>query len=768
MRTKAASLVLICALWLLAAARGAAAFEAFEVTDIRLEGLQRIAIGTVFNYLPLQIGDRLTPERASEIIRALFKTGFFQDVSLAQDGSVLVVQVQERPAISDIAIEGNSDIETDKLMEALGQIGLAKGRTFDRALLDTVEQELQRQYFSRGKYGVKIESKVEELERNRVKIRINVFEGDVAKIVAVTIVGNEAFSDAELLGQLQSGVPGTFGLFSSRDQYAKQKLAGDLETLRSYYLDRGYINFNVESTQVSISPDKRDVYITINVSEGEKFTVRSVKLAGDLVVGEDELRQLIAIQPGDVFSRRVITESGERIKERLGRDGYAFSNVNPVPDIHRDEREVSLTFQVDPGKRVYVRRINIAGNAKTEDEVLRREVRQMESGWIATDKVNRSRVRLQQLGYFEDVNVETPQVPGVEDQVDVNLTVTERSSGSVQAGIGYSQSQGVLVTASVSHENFLGTGRRVSAEVNNSKVNQIYSFALTNPYYTLEGISRSLRVYYRATDSGEINTADYTLDTYGAGLEFGLPMSEYNMSRIGVSAENTLIKPTDTTPDVYLGFLERHTEEYNAVKLTGGWSYDSRNRAIFPESGMYHSLNLEVATPLGRNSYYEYYKLTTRHKFFQPLFGPLTLLLGGQVGYGDGYDDTQGLPFWENYYAGGINSVRGFRSSSLGPKDELSNDALGGAFKVVGNAEILFLPPFAPDSKTFRMSVFYDIGNVYSQANDFEVDTLRASVGIAAQWLSPIGPMVFSLGKPVRDKEGDRRETFQFSLGAPL
>lgn len=768
MRTKAASLLLLCALWLLVAMRGAAAFEPFEVTDIRLEGLQRIAIGTVFNYLPLQIGDRMTPERASEIIRALFKTGFFQDVQLAQDGSVLVVQVQERPAISDITIEGNRDIETEKLTEALGQIGLAKGRTFDRALLDTVEQELQRQYFSRGKYGVKIQSKVEEQERNRVKIHIEVFEGDVAKIVAVTIVGNQAFSDSELLSQLQSGEPGAFGLFSSRDQYAKQKLAGDLETLRSYYLDRGYINFNVESTQVSISPDKRDVYITINVSEGEKYTVRSVKLAGDLVVGEPELRRLIAIQPGEVFSRRAITESSERIKERLGRDGYAFSNVNPVPDIHREEREVSLTFQVDPGKRVYVRRINIAGNAKTQDEVLRREVRQMESGWIATDKVNRSRVRLQQLGYFEDVNVETPQVPGVEDQVDVNLTVTERSSGSVQAGVGYSQSQGILVTASVSHENFLGTGRRVSAEINNSKVNQIYSFSLTNPYYTLEGISRSLRVYYRATDSGEINTADYTLDTYGAGLEFGLPMSEYNMSRLGVSAENTLIKPTDTTPEAYLGFLERHAEEYNALKLTSGWSYDSRNRAIFPESGMYHSLNLEVAMPLGRNSFYEYYKLTTRHKFYRPLFGPVTLMLGGQVGYGDSYDDTQGLPFWENYYAGGINSVRGFRTSSLGPQDEDSEDALGGAFKVVGNAEVQFLPPFAPDSKTFRMSIFYDIGNVYSQSNDFEVETLRASVGVAAQWLSPIGPMVFSLGKPVRVEEGDRRETFQFSLGAPL
>lgn len=766
MRTKAASVVFLCALWLLGAGRAAAAFEPFEVSDIRLEGLQRIAIGTVFNYLPLQIGDRMTPERAAEIIRALFKTGFFQDVGLARDGSVLVVEVQERPAISEVTIEGNRDIETDKLKEALAQIGLAKGRTFDRALLDTVEQELQRQYFSRGKYGVKIESKVEELERNRVNILINVFEGEVAKIVAVTIVGNEAFPDSVLLDQFQSGVPGAFGLFSSRDQYAKQKLAGDLETLRSYYLDRGFINFNVESTQVSISPDKRDVYITINVSEGEKYTVKSVKLAGDLVVAEDELRRLINIQPGEVFSRRAITESSERIKERLGRDGYAFSNVNPVPDIHREEREVSLTFQVDPGKRVYVRRVNIAGNAKTKDEVLRREVRQMESGWIATDKVNRSRVRLQQLGYFDDVNVETPQVPGVEDQVDVNFTVTERSSGSVQAGVGYSQSQGILVTASVSHENFLGSGRRISAEVNNSKVNQVYSFSLTNPYYTLDGISRSLRVFYRATDSGEINTADYTLDTYGAGLEFGLPMSEYNMSRVGVSAENTLIKATDNTPPTYLGYLERHEEEYNALKLTSGWSYDSRNRAIFPESGMFHSINLEVATPLGRNSFYEYYKLTTRHKFYQPLFGPVTFMLGGQIGYGDGYDDTQGLPFWENYYVGGINSVRGFRTSALGPRE--NDDALGGAFKVVASAEFQFLPPFASDSKTFRMSVFYDVGNVYPQANDFDVATLRASVGVAAQWLSPIGPMVFSLGKPIRDEEGDERETFQFSLGAPL
>ena len=737
--------------------------DAFDVKDIRLEGLQRIAVGTVFNYLPVQIGDSMDNKRAAESIRALFKTGLFKDVSLQRDGNVLVVSVVERPAIAEIKMTGNHDIETDKLKEALSQIGLAKGRTFDRSLLDKVEQELQRQYFSRGKYGVKIQSKVEELERNRVNILIDIAEGNVAKITQVNIVGNQAFSDDELLARLQSGSPGMFALFSSRDQYSKQKLSADLETLRSFYLDRGYINFNIASTQVSITPDKQQVFITANVNEGEKFSIKDVKVSGDLVVPEAEIRALIQINAGDVFSRKSITESSERISQRLGQDGYAFSNINPVPDIDKEAKLVTLTFYVDPGRRVYVRRVNVAGNTKTQDEVLRREMRQMEGGWIATDKVNRSRVRLQRLGFFEDVNVETPAVPGVEDQVDVNYAVTERSSGTLQAGVGYSQNQGILFTASVSHDNFLGSGKRVSAEINNSKVNTVYSVSYTNPYNTIDGVSRTLNGYYRATNSGALNTASYTADTYGAGVDYGIPLTEFNSAHVGYSVEHMKIHATSATPVTYLDFIAQNTDEFTALKFTTGWTYDSRDKALFPESGMFHSVSTEAAFPAGD---IRFYKISTRHKWYRPITSSLTFLASGQIGYGAGYDGTTALPFWESYFAGGISTVRGFRTNTLSPRE--NGTPLGGALKTVGSVELLFPAPFAQDSKTFRFSAFYDLGNVVGSREEFSFDQLRASVGLSASWLSPIGPMVFSLGRAVRDQDGDTHETFQFSLGAPL
>lgn len=739
------------------------AFEPFTIEDIRLEGLQRIAVGTVFNYLPLRLGDDVTPEKAANAIKELYKTGFFYDVKLGRDGDVLVVAVEERPSIDEIKISGNKDIETDQLKDGLKQIGLAKGESFDRSLLDKVEQELQRQYFSRGKYAVKVTSEVETLERNRVAIKIDLDEGDVARITHFNIVGNSAFSDSVLQSQLQSGVRGTFGLFSSRDQYSRPKLAGDLETLKSFYMDRGYIFFNVDSTQVSITPDKREVFITINVSEGERYSVKDVRLAGDLKVPEEELRALIKVKPGEIFSRRLVTESSSELTERLGRAGYAFSNVNPVPDIDREKREVVITFFVTPGKRIYVRRINVAGNTRTQDEVIRRELRQMEGAWIATDKINRSRVRLQRLGYFDDVNVEMPPVPGVEDQVDVNFSVTERSTGSLQAGLGYSESQGILVTASVSHDNFFGTGKRISAEVNNSKVNTIYSFSYTNPYYTLDGVSRGFRAFFRETDSGQRNTADYNADSYGAGVDYGFPLSEFNRASVGWSLEHTKINPTDATPQAYLDYLAANTDEFNAMKLNTSWSFDSRNKAIFPDEGGYLNFGLESAVP---GSGIEFYKINVQGQWYQGLTDQFTLFLRSQIGFGDGLGSTDSLPFWEHYYAGGGRSVRGFRSNTLGPKED--GDPLGGAFKIVGNAEVIFPIPFGIDSKTVRMSAFYDIGNVYATDKDFDVSELRSSIGLSAIWLSPIGPMVFSLATPVREFDEDETETFQFTLGTTL
>ena len=754
----------VVGVWLSLSSAVAWSFDAFEVKDIRLEGLQRIAVGTVFNYLPLQLGDRMTEAKASESIRALFKTGLFKDVAIERDGDVLVVRVVERPAISDVTFNGNHDIETDKLKEALAQIGLAKGRTFDKSILDKVEQELQRQYFSRGKYGVKITSKVEDLERNRVNISIEIAEGEPARIVQVNIVGNAAFSDDALLSRLQSGVPGALALFSSKDQYSKQKLSADLETLRSFYLDRGYVNFNVESTQVAITPELRDVYVTINIVEGDKFTIKDVKISGDFKVPMDEIRKLISIQPGDVFSRKAITESSERISQRFGNDGYSFANINPVPDIDQVNKLVALNVFIDPGHRVYVHQINMAGNVKTRDEVLRREMRQMEGGWIATDKVNRSRVRLQRLGFFEDVNVETPPLPGIEDEVDINYSVTERSSGSLQAGMGYSDTQKVMFTASISHDNFLGSGKRISAEVNNSRVNTVYSFSHTDPYYTLDGVSQTLRGFYKKTDTGDLGTAEYTADNYGFGVDYGIPLTEFNALRLGLGLENMKVHSTPSSPQAYLDYLAANTDDFNTFKLTLGWNYDSRNKAYFPDSGSFHSITAEAATPPINDL--NFYKISTRHKWYYPLTSSTTFLASGQIGLGNGYRNTTGLPFWEAFYAGGISTVRAFRTNTLGPVE--GNTPLGGAFKTVASVELLFPPPFAPESNSFRMSLFFDMGNVFANRPDWDANELRGSAGISASWLSPIGPMVFSLGRPVRDKDGDKSESFQFSLGAPL
>lgn len=740
-----------------------AQIEPFQINDIRLEGLQRIAVGTVFNYLPLRLGDEVTAEKAADAIRQLYKTGFFYDVRLSRDDDVLVVEVVERPSIDEIKISGNKDIEEDQLKDGLKQVGLAKGEAFDRALLDKVEQELQRQYFSRGKYAVTVKSDVKQLERNRVAIHIEIDEGDVARITHFNIVGNSAFSDSVLKRELQSGTRGGFSLFSSRDQYSRPKLSADLETLKSFYLDRGYVFFNVDSTQVSITPDKRAVYVTINVSEGEAYTIRDVRVAGELKVPEEELLPLLKVKSGDIFSRKMVTESANELSERFGRAGYAFSNINPVPDINRETREVALTFYITPGKRIYVRRINVAGNTRTQDEVIRRELRQMEGAWIATDKVNRSRVRLQRLGFFDDVNVEMPPVPGAEDQVDVNFSVTERSTGSLQAGVGYSESQGILLTASISHDNFFGTGKRVSAELNNSKVNTIYSFSYTNPYYTLDGISRGIRAFFRETDSGQRNTADYNADTYGVGVDYGFPLSEYNRASLGWSLEHTKIDPTTSTPLAYLDFLNSNTDEFNALKILSSWSFDSRNKAIFPDEGGYLDLGLQASVP---GSGLEFYKINGQAQWYQGISENLTLFLRSQVGLGDGYNDTGELPFFENFYAGGGRSVRGFRSNTLGPKE--LGEPLGGSFKAVGNAEIIFPLPFALDTKTMRLSAFYDIGNVYATYADFDISELRSSIGFSAIWLSPIGPMVFSLAKPVREFDEDKTETFQFTLGTTL
>jgi outer membrane protein insertion porin family len=739
----------------------AQAFEPFEIADIRVEGLQRISAGTVFNYLPLKVGDTIDTEDSVNAIRALFKTGFFNDVYLERDGNVLVVYVKERAAISSIEITGNQDLETEQLLEGLKDVGLAEGRVFDRSLLDKVEQELERQYFSRGKYAVRIDTTLTPLERNRVGILIDISEGQAARIKQINIVGNEQYRDKDLRDDFGLDTPSFFSFITKSDQYSKQKLAADLETLRSYYLDRGYLNFNIMSTQVSITPDKKDIYITINISEGQQYKIREVTLSGELVVEPEELFPLVKINPDDIFSRKRVTEAVDRISEKLGDQGYAFANVNTVPELDDEKQEVSLAFFVDPGSRVYVRRINVEGNVTTRDEVLRREMRQMEAGWFSASKVERSRTRLQRLGYFEEVNVETPGVPGTTDQVDVNYSVTETSSGNITAGAGFSQSSGVLFNASISQDNFLGTGKRVSFAFNNSKINTVYSFSYLNPYYTINGVSRGVGFFYRKTDADEANISDYSTDAYGANISFGVPINEFDTIRLNTQFEHLELKDNNDSPLEVTQFLDDHGSKFNSLILTGGWAHDTRNKAIFADRGGLQRFSVEATVP---GSELEYYKFDYDQKRFVRLTKYLTLLMHAELGYGDGYGDFNNLPFFENYFAGGVRSVRGYEDNTLGPRDSKDNP-LGGAFKVVAGAEVLFPIPFFEESNSFRTSTFFDAGQVYKDPESFSSSDLRYSVGLSGMWLSPMGPLTVSLAYPLNDDSGDDVQYFQFTIG---
>ncbi|NOR40575.1 MAG: outer membrane protein assembly factor BamA [Gammaproteobacteria bacterium] len=741
------------------------AFEPFQVLDIRVEGLQRISAGTVFNYLPIKVGQTIDTSDSIAAVKALFKTGFFNDVSLEREGDVLVVFVKERAAISSIEIEGNKDLESEELLDGLKQIGLAEGRTFDRSLLEKVEQELQRLYFSRGKYAVKIETTVTPLERNRVGILIDISEGRVARIKQINIIGNHAFPDKELLDEFSLTTPSIFSTFTKSDQYSKQGLSADLEILRTYYLDRGYLEFNINSTQVSITPDKKDIYITVNITEGSQYKIRVVTLSGDLVVPAEELFPLININPGDVFSRKQVTESVDRISSLLGNEGYAFANVNTVPELDEENHEVALGFFVDPGKRVYVRRINIAGNTGTRDEVLRREMRQMEGGWYSAEQVERSRARLDRLGYFEDVNVETPTVPGTADQLDVNYSVTETSSGSVTAGAGFSQSSGVLFNASIRQDNFLGSGKRVSFTFDNSEINTVYSFGYLNPFWTVDGVSRGFNLTYRKTDASEANLSDYSIDTRSASMNFGIPINEYDTIRFsggyqGMDLKTNLID----APREVNQFVREHGDSFDYAIFNGSWSHDSRNKRLFTTHGGLQRVSLETTLP---GTDLEYYKLEYTQQRFIPLTRELILGLKGNLGYGDGFGGFGDLPFFENYYAGGVRSVRGFEDNTLGPRDGilLDGDPIGGAFLTVFNAEVIFPIPFIEDTKGMRLSAFFDIGNVFEDFDSFEAGELRYSVGLAGLWLSPLGPISVSFAVPLNDEDGDDVQNFQFTVG---
>ena len=743
------------------------ALEPFVIKDIRVEGLQRTEPGTVFNYLAVQAGDVMSDEKATQAIKSLYGTGFFKDVRIEADGEVLVVTVQERASVAKIEFTGNKSFPSDKMTEGLKQIGIEEGQIFDKSQLDRAEQEIKRQYLSQGKYGATVKAVVSPLERNRVAVRFEIEEGVAAKIRDINIVGNKAYTTDDLRAEFLLTTPNWMSWWNKDDQYSKQKLTADLETLKSFYLNQGYLEFAVDSTQVSISPDKQDIYITVNVTEGEKYTISDVKLAGELQLPEAELKPLITIEKGDIFNRQKITESSKAIGDRLGNEGYAFSNVNAIPEINKENHTAAFTFFVDPGKRVYVRRINLTGNTRTRDSVLRREMRQLESAWYAGDKINRSKERLNRLGYFDTVDIETPAVPGTNDQVDVNINVAEKSTGSIQFGAGLSSSEGVVLGITVNQPNFLGTGNSVSAQVNSGKVNTTYSLSYTDPYFTPDGISRGFDLYRRDVDTQSLNVATYSSKSYGAGVRFGLPLGEKEFFSVGLTGDFTKISLTANSPKQYIDYCGNSSGcTSNSLPLSASWSYDSRDNILYPNKGVNQRVTVEVALPVLD---LEYYKLEYKHTWYKELKKDYTLMLNGELGYADSYGSKK-YPFFKNFYVGGVNSVRGFDNGAIGPRDidpaTGLDFAIGGTTRIVGNAEIFTPVPFIKNSSQFRLSAFLDAGDVYGNGQTISLRDMRYSAGLGVSWYSPFGPLKLVLARPLNAKVGDRTQTLQFQLGS--
>jgi len=745
--------------------------EEFVVKDIQVKGLQRISLGTVYNYLPVNVGEKFSLGNVSPAIKALFKTGFFKDVSLERDGSTLIVNVVERPSIAKIIFEGNKDLSKDDLTKALDKIGLAEGKIFDRQVLDKVEQELTRQYLSHGKYGLKIKTDVSNLTRNRVGIHIKISEGRVTKIKQINIVGNNAFDDKTLVSKFELSTSNLLSFYTKDDQYSKQKLSADLETLRSYYLDRGYINFSVESTQVAITPDKKDIYVTVNVKEGDVYRLSKVKLAGNLVVAPDELIKLVSIGPSEIFSRKSATETSKAIQDRLGDEGYAFANVNMVPEINEAQKTVDMTFFVDPGKRVYVHRINMSGNTKTRDEVLRREMRQMEASWASSSKIERSKTRLERLGYFETVNVETPPVVGTADQIDVNYKVVEKASGNLSAGVGYSQVQGIVLNANIAQDNIFGSGKRVNVAFNNSTYLTSYQFGFFNPYFTTDGVSQGYNLGYTKRNAGAINIANYNTNIANAGINFGIPLNEFDQLRFDTDVKHTDLSTTTFSSNQIQNFINEQGSKFWTLGQGISWSHDTLNRAIFPNKGGQQRLSGLVMIP---GSDLEYYKVGYRHQHYFPLAKDFTFKLNAEIGYGGGYGNTKALPFFDNYFMGGSGSVRGFKNNTLGPRDS-NGYPLGGSSKIVGNAELFFPVPFMSETKSVRLGTFFDVGAL----NDsFSVNNMKYSAGLSGEWLSPFGALSVSAAYPLNKgtftydnaagqpiTANDQTQFFQFNFG---
>ncbi len=810
----------IAALILLASlTANALAFEPFVVSDIRIDGLSRISAGTVLNYLPINKGDRINNDAAQRAIRALYQTKFFSDVEMDREGSILVIKVVERPSIAKLSLRGNKDIKEEDLRKGLKEIGLSEGETFDRLSLDRVQQELIRQYYNRGKYNVSVDPHVTTLDRNRVAVDIEIREGKVAKIKEINIVGNKAFTDKEIRKGFESDTSNWMSWYSKDDQYSREKLSGDLEKLQSYYMDRGYADFGVDSTQVTIAPDKRSMYIAASVKEGEIYTISDVHLLGDLILPEDSLKQLVYMKPGDTFNRKAIEASTNSIKNILASIGYAFAKVTPVPKLDKEKRTVDLTLYVEPGKRVYVRRVIFQGNTRTEDDVMRREMRQLEGSWFSQPAIDRSKIRLQRLGYFKTVNIDKALVPGTEDQVDLTAKVEEQSAGSLMFGVGYSQYSGIILSASVSQNNFLGTGDSFTVGASRSDYSTNISASYFNPYLTDNGVGIGYNVSYTKSNYGDTNSDfvnyESSLKSFSSFLSFPITETDNIRAGLGISSNkinlsyqyidtNGVIQTANYSPQVMIDYQNALGHQtIHTWDATLGWNHDTRNGYWAPTRGGLISLSTDIALP---GSTVQYYKIFGEANHYWPVGGGFVLYVDGQVGYGKAYGqtfDNDGgtsykagdpvtFPFWENYYSGGVRDVRGFQDNTLGPRVCTGVDAttgkpiqpnsngtctgsvysyaqpIGGAFKVLGTAELYLPLPFLKDINTARVSWFVDVGNAYENYQSFKASTLRASTGISLHWQAPIGPLIINFAVPIRKQsdDGHYEERIQFTFGS--
>ena len=738
------------------------ALDPFELEDIRVEGAQRIEVGTIFNYLPVKVGDQITDETARESVRILFSTGFFNDVQLKRDGNTLIVVVSERPSIASIEYLGNKDIRDEEIEETLHSVGFVDGKVFSQPILDKLLKILRERYFSRGRYSATIDATVTPLDASRVRIRLQIDEGRVARIEKLRIVGNNKFSDRELFKLLELRQDSLLGFLSSKRNYSIEKLSASLEALTSFYLDRGYINFEIDSHDVAISQNKQDIFVTISITEGEPYAFGKVEL--------DDTQQYItkedfnAVRPhsGEPFSRHQVLLARSALESKLTNIGFAFCSVNAMPELDNERKLVDFTFVVDPGPKVYVRQVNVRGNQSTRDEVIRREMRQIEGAVYSAKDIRRSRERIQRLGYFDEVKIETPAVPGTLDQVDINVTVQERSTGSFMFGVGYAGADGVLLQAEINRENLFGSGRELKFKVNQSSIEQVYEVAYTNPYFTKEGVSLGYFVEYENIDTAETPSADYESNSSLFGVRTKIPVTEFNSLDLSLGFEQLELEGTTTTPTEYSLFITDHPNSENLI-LSGGVTKDTRDSIFFPQKGY---LRRALFAFTGPGSDLEYYKVTLRGRWYRPLGDNLTLNIRGVAGYGGGYGDLDKLPFFRNYYVGGTGTVRGYSPRSLGPRASDSlDDSLGGSKRINATTELYFPVPGLDDSKNQRLSFFIDAGQVYSSKQSVDFAQLRYSTGITFHWFTAVGPMSLSYAMPFNDEPTDDIKKLQFTLG---